>query len=72
MSAEERGEWEMERIQEAQDTGSPLILVRGLNSKCKAPENAQGSQLSLVTLTAQGISTISRYPSMNLDDSRLR
>lgn len=68
VSTDDHGEWEMERIREAQNTGSPLILMRGLNSNYKDPDNTlQGSQLSLVSLTARGIGTLARHPSMILD-----
>ncbi|XP_028391406.1 solute carrier organic anion transporter family member 4A1-like [Dendronephthya gigantea] len=59
-------DWELQRIQEARNTGSPLIQVRGLATN--DDKDIRASQLSLVSLTAQGMGNVARYPSMTLDD----
>jgi hypothetical protein len=58
-------DWELQRIQEARNTGSPLIQVRGLGSN--DVKDIHASQLSLVSLTAQGMGNVARYPSGTLD-----
>lgn len=60
-------DWELQRIEEARDTGSPLIQVRGLATD--DDKDIRASQLSLVSLTAQGMGNVARYSSMTLDNN---
>ena len=60
-------DWEQQRIQEARNTGSPLIHIRGLGSNDDEVKDIRASQLSLVSLTAQGMGNVARYPSGTLD-----
>jgi hypothetical protein len=64
---DDAGDWERERIQEARNTGSPLIQIRRLDSNDDDVKDIHASQCSLVSLTAQGMGNIARYPSSTLD-----
>ena len=60
-------DWEQQRIQEARNTGSPLIHIRTPRSNDDDVKDIHASQLSLVSLTAQGMGNVARYPSATLD-----
>lgn len=64
---EDVADWELQRIHEARNTGSPLIRIRGVGSSNEDITDIRASQLSLVSLTAQGMGNVARYPSVTLD-----
>ena len=60
-------DWERQRIEEARNTGSPLIQIRHLDGNDDDLKDIHASRCSLVSLTAQGMGNVARYPSSTLD-----